>query len=82
MLKQDEVTVIWTSDPIPGVPIVYRRDLPTELKAKIRTAFGQIHDIPWGPKMTIKQWVPTDDSAYDVVRETAKLLNLDLKKMH
>jgi phosphonate transport system substrate-binding protein len=81
MLKQDEVVVVWTSDPIPGPPIVYRRDLPAELKAKIRASFAQIHDMPWGPKTTIKRWVPTDDAAYDGVREIAKLLDLDLKKL-
>jgi phosphonate transport system substrate-binding protein len=51
------------------------------MKAKIRASFAQIHNMPWGPKSTIKRWVPADDSAYDVVRETAKVLNLDLKKM-
>jgi phosphonate transport system substrate-binding protein len=81
MLKQDEVAVVWTSDPIPGAPVAYRRDLPADLKAKIRAAFAQIQNMPWGPKTTIKRWVPTDDAAYDGVRETAKLLNLDLKKM-
>ena len=81
MLKQDEVAVIWTSDPIPGPPMVYRRDLPEELKAKIRAAFGQIRDVPWAPTATIKRWVPAKDSDYDVIRETAKLLDLDLKKM-
>jgi phosphonate transport system substrate-binding protein len=81
MLKPDEISVIWTSDPIPGVPVVYRRDLPADLKAKIRASFAQIRNMPWGPKTTIKRWVPAEDSAYDVVRETAKVLNLDLKKM-
>jgi phosphonate transport system substrate-binding protein len=81
MLKQDEVAVVWTSDPIPGAPVVYRRDLPAELKARIRASFAQIQNIPWGPKTTIKRWVPADDAAYDGVRETAKLLHLDLKKM-
>lgn len=81
MLKEDEVAVIWTSEAIPGAPIVYRSDLPEKLKAKIRTAFGQIRDVPWGPKSTIKQWVPVNDADYDVIRETAKLLGLDLKKM-
>jgi phosphonate transport system substrate-binding protein len=81
MLKQDEVAVVWTSDPIPGVPVVYRRDLPADMKAKIRASFAQIRNMPWGPKTTIKRWVPTEDSAYDVVRETAKVLNLDLKKL-
>jgi phosphonate transport system substrate-binding protein len=81
MLKQDEVAVIWASDPIPGVPVAYRRDLPADLKAKIRASFGRIRNMPWGPKATIKRWVPAEDSAYDVVRDTAKLLNLDLKKL-
>ena len=81
MLKEDEVAVIWTSEAIPGAPIVYRRDLPEELKAKIRAAFGQIRDVPWGPKSTIKRWVPANDADYDVIRDTAKLLGLDLKKM-
>ena len=81
MLKPDEVTVVWTSQPIPGAPMVYRRDLPADQKAKIRAAFAQIHDLPWGPKITIKRWVPTNDAAYDVIRETAKVLDLDLKKM-
>jgi phosphonate transport system substrate-binding protein len=81
MLNPDEVVVVWTSDPIPGPPVVYRRDLPADLKAKIRASFAQIHNIPWGPKTTIKRFAPTDDAAYDVIRETAKLLNLDLKKM-
>ena len=81
MLKRGEVSVIWTSEAIPGPPIVYRRDLPEDLKAKIRAAFGQIHDLPWGPKTRIKRWVPATDSDYDVIRETARLLKLDLKSM-
>ena len=81
MLKEDEVSVIWTSEAIPGAPIVYRRDLPEQLKAKIRIAFGKIRDVPWGPKSTIKRWVPVKDADYDVIRDTAKVLDLDLKKM-
>ncbi len=81
MLKADEVGVIWTSEPIPGAPVVYRRDLPEDLKAGIRAAFGQVRDMPWGPKITIKRWVPTNDAAYDVIRDAARVLNLDLKKM-
>jgi phosphonate transport system substrate-binding protein len=60
---------------------VYRGDLPADLKAKIRGAFAQIRDMPWGPNTTIKRWVPVDDAAYDVVRETARVLNLDLTKL-
>ena len=81
MLKQDEIGVVWTSDPIPGAPMAYRRDLPEGLKARIRASFAQMQNVPWGPKTTIKRWVPTGDAAYDGVRDTAKVLDLDLKKM-
>jgi phosphonate transport system substrate-binding protein len=80
-LKKEDVVIVWTSGPIPGAPFVYRRDLPEELKAKLRSAMSQSHDMQWGPTNVIKRWQPTNDSAYDIVRDTAKLLNLDLKKM-
>lgn len=81
MVKQDEISVVWTSQPIPAAPFVMRKDLPPQLKTRIREAFAQIRDMPWGPTNVIKRWEPTSDSAYDVVRETAKVLNLDLKKL-
>ena len=48
MVKQEEIHVIWTSDPIPGAPFVYRRDLPEELKASVRAALCGMRDMPWG----------------------------------
>jgi phosphonate transport system substrate-binding protein len=81
LAKPEDVMVVWTSQPIPGAPFAYRRDLPEDLKAKLRAAFAQMRDLPWGPANTIKRWEPTSDAAYDVVRDTAKLLNLDLKKL-
>lgn len=81
LAKREDVAVVWTSAPIPGAPFAYRRDLPEDLKAKLRAAFAQMRDMPWGPSNTIKRWEPTSDGAYDVVRDTAKLLNLDLKKL-
>jgi phosphonate transport system substrate-binding protein len=81
MLNEEDVAVVWTSDAIPGAPVVYRRDLPADLKAKLRAAFAGMRDLPWEPNITIRRWVPVDDSAYDVVRETAKVLNLDLSKL-
>src|SRR5690349_7742569 len=48
MLKQEDIAVIWTSDPIPGAPMVYRRDLAPEFKARIRAAFAQMQNLPWG----------------------------------
>jgi phosphonate transport system substrate-binding protein len=79
--KREDIAVVWTSELIPGAPFVYRRDLPEALKARIRAAFSRIRDMPWGTHNVITRWEPTTDAAYDVVRDTARLLNLDLKKM-
>ncbi|HZP88274.1 MAG TPA: phosphate/phosphite/phosphonate ABC transporter substrate-binding protein [Burkholderiales bacterium] len=81
MVKKEDIAILWTSQPIPAAPFVLRKELPTQLKARIRKAFAEIRDMPWGPSNTIKRWESTNDSAYDVVRDTAKLLNLDLKKL-
>lgn len=80
VVKRDEVSIIWTSEAIPGAPFALRRDLSPELKKRIIAAFGELKDIPWG-KQTITRFDPVTDSAYDVVRDAAKLLKLDLRKM-
>ena len=81
VIKADEMVIVWTSDPIPGAPLVIRRDLPEPLKQRIRAAFAAMHDIPWAKGTVIKRWVPATDENFAVIRETSKLLNLDLHKM-
>ena len=80
VVRRDDMQVLWTSEPIPTVPYVMRRDLPEDLRKRIRAAFLAIHDLPVGSHATIVRVAPIDDSAYDGVRETAKVLKLDLKK--
>jgi phosphonate transport system substrate-binding protein len=72
---------IWRSSPIPGAPVVIRRDLPEDMKARIKAAFADMHDVPWGKGSVLKRWAPATDADYQVVRDTAKLLKLDLEKM-
>jgi phosphonate transport system substrate-binding protein len=81
MVKADELHIVWKSEPIPGAPIVMRRDLPAPLKERIRAAFGGMRDLPWSKGVIIKRWVPVSDENYAVVRETAKVLKLDLNKL-
>lgn len=64
-----------------AAPTVWRRNLPDELKQRIRKAFLDITDITWADQGKLNRFVETNDAAYDVIRETAKVLNLDLKKM-
>ena len=81
VVKADELVIVWTSEPIPGAPVVIRRDLPEALKQRIRAAFAGMHDLPWAKGTVIKRWVPATDETFAVIRETSKLLNLDLRKM-
>jgi phosphonate transport system substrate-binding protein len=81
VVNRDDIQVLWTSEPIPTVPYAMRKDLPEDLRKRVRAAFFAIHDLPIGSHATIVRVDPIDDSAYDGVRETAKVLKLDLKKL-
>ena len=81
VIKRDELTIVWTSDPIAGSPFCMRRDLPADLKQKIREGFYAMRDVAWGSKGVLKRWEPIDDRSYDLVRDAAKVLNLDLRKL-
>jgi phosphonate transport system substrate-binding protein len=81
LAKREDIVVVWKSDPIPESPMVWRKDLPADLKTRLQAAFLQVKDLPWSDQGLLNGFVPTTDAAYDVIRDTAKLLKLDLKKM-
>jgi len=81
MVKQDDLQVVWTSRPIPESPMVWRKNLDPALKEKIAAALASVKDVPWGDQGQLDGFQPTSDAAYDVVRETAKVLDLDLRSM-
>ncbi len=74
-----ENVIIYESDPIPGSPIAVRGDLPGDLKTKIRDALLNMDQQTifqvqgWG---NIDRYQAVEDSDYDIIRETAKLLDL------
>lgn len=84
MITDGDAKVVNQSDPIPGSPWAFRKDLPPDLKAKIKEAFQNVaKEDPsalsaYGGK--VEGYEPTDDANYNVIRETAKILNLDLNK--
>jgi phosphonate transport system substrate-binding protein len=73
--------IIHESEPIPGSPIVVRGNLPTEIKQKIQNVLinmdqQTIHKVDgWGG---ISSYQKVSDSDYNVIRETAKLLGMDV----
>jgi phosphonate transport system substrate-binding protein len=81
VVKQDDFDIVWSSKPIPESPMVWRKALDPELKKKIADALASIKDVPWGDQGVLNGFQPTTDASYDVVRETAKVLDLDLRSM-
>ncbi|SQH31913.1 phosphonate ABC transporter periplasmic phosphonate-binding protein [Pseudomonas mucidolens] len=81
LVKQDDFQVVWSSRPIPESPMVWRKNLDPALKEKVAAALASIKDLPWGDQGQLDGFQPTTDGAYDVVRDTAKVLDLDLRRM-
>jgi phosphonate transport system substrate-binding protein len=73
-----EVTL---SDPIPNYPMVMQGNLAEPLKAAIRAAFLDLRDPEVLRAFRVEGFAPTTDEAYNVLRETARVLELDLGQM-
>ena len=69
------------SAPIPNYPIVMQGNLAPALKQAIRSAFLDAKDKEVLRSFRVEGFAATDDKAYDVLRETATILKLDLAKM-
>ncbi len=82
LISDKDVKIIYTSDPIPGSPWAWRKDLPSELKDKLKDAFLNVaKDDPKALDTyggAVEGYAETNDANYNVIRETAKILNLDL----
>ena len=81
VVKAEDFQVIWRSQPIPESPMVWRKSLDAATKQKVAAALAEIKDLPWGDQGVLNGFAPTTDKSYDVVRQTAKALSLDLGKM-
>lgn len=69
------------SAPIPNYPIVMQGKLSPALKTQIRSAFIDMKDAEVLKAFRVQGFVATDDKAYDVLRETAEILKLDLESV-
>lgn len=88
MVKAGEIdprvnVVIHESEPIPGSPIAVRGDLDPVFKKRVQKALLDMDEQTifqvrgWGD---IARYEAVTDRDYDVVRDVAKVLNLNLKK--
>jgi phosphonate transport system substrate-binding protein len=81
VIKADKVNVITYSKPFPQYPWTMRSNLDPTLKARIREAFYSAKDESVLKPFKAQRFAPMEDKDYDVVRDLAKILNLDLNKM-
>lgn len=77
----DKIIELEQSAPIPNYPMVMQGDLVPALKQAIRAAFLDLKDKDILKTFRADGFAPTDDKAYDILRETANILKLDLAKM-
>lgn len=83
--KADDYVTLWTSDPIPGDAIAVRGDLPADFKRRLAAAVMAVDlstvDDPYHV-INGKTWVPQSDAVYDIIRDVASTLHVDLSAMH
>jgi phosphonate transport system substrate-binding protein len=76
-----KVRIIAETRPIPNYPMAMQSKLSPGLKAAIRKAFLEIKDPAILKPFRAEGFAPMADSDYDVLREAAKILGLDLAKL-
>jgi len=81
VIDPTKIVQLALSEPIPNYPIVMQGNLTPALKQSLRDAFLNVKDKEVLKSFRVEGFVATDDKAYDVLRETAKILKLDLDKM-
>lgn len=81
IIDPSKIVQIGLSDPIPNYPIVMQGNLTPVLKESVRGAFLNMKDKEVLKSFRVEGFVATDDQAYDVLRDTASVLKLDLGKM-
>jgi phosphonate transport system substrate-binding protein len=77
-IDRAKVKVIAESDPIPEYPWVMQADLAPALREKIRKAFVELKDPVILKPLKADGFAAIADSDYDVIRNSARILGLDL----
>lgn len=80
-INPDKVRILAETKPIPNYPMAMQSKLAPALKEQIRAAFVDLKDPAILKTFRAQGFAATNDAAYDVLRSTAKVLNLDLAKL-
>ena len=69
VVKAADFNTIYKSKMIPAAPIAYRKDLPTDLKAKIKDAFLKFNDAAWLKEQNLKGYAEASPADYQAFRQ-------------
>lgn len=80
-IDASKVRQLALSDPIPNYPMTLQGYLKPELKEQIRKAFLDLKDPAILKLFRVDGLAPATDKDYDVLRDMAKILNLNIAKL-
>jgi len=72
-INAGELKTLWTSDPIPGSPIVVRKGMSPELVARLRTALVAYDDADGLKRMQNRGFEAVNDATYEPVRRLERV---------
>jgi phosphonate transport system substrate-binding protein len=82
LITKESNCIIAESTPLPGSPLVYRGDLPADLKKQIRDTILNAHkDIQVTGYGKISHYVAIEPKDYDMIRKMVKDLGLKKEQM-
>lgn len=81
IVSESDFRVIAKSDPIPDSPLAYRNDLPADLVEAVKAFVFQYHEQNPDWFSDGERFIEVETSDYDVVRETAKALNMSPEEL-
>lgn len=82
LITKESNCIIAESTPLPGSPLVYRGDLPKQLKAQIQDVILNAHkDIPVTGYGKISHYVSVTPADYQMIRDMVKELGLKKEQL-
>ena len=77
-----QLRVLGYSEPLPNYPLTLQGYLDPDLKEEIRAAFLELDDPEIIDLFRVERLDPIDDAAYDVLRQMAQILGLNLEEIN
>lgn len=78
------IKILALTEPIPNDPVIFRKDMPEEMKEKIVAAMLKFVSTPEGMESlhriyNVKKLIPTSDKDYDVLRQKLEEINFKIE---